>query len=425
MTTRPVRLVALCALVALAMTGCAAAEPHADPNDPAQLQVVTAWTSGPDREGLRALVDLFAQAEPGIHVFDESVAGGRSVVEKVLDTRIAADNPPDAAGVSVGSALQQRVADGELQDLTEMLDDLRVAGAFSDELLELTSVDGRVYGIPLGVQRVNVVWWNTAVLQAAGLNPRTAPATVDAWLADLEALRLSGVAYPLAVGDSTTQLQLFESVLIADLGAQGYRDLWRSTVGWQVPGVALAVDHLDRLLAYTDPTTRSQSPDEIIAKVVSGESAYTVLADTSLATFEKAGYDEGAFRAGHAPGTDGVFDLTADAFVIPAGAGHQDAAAAWLHVVASKEGQEAFAAAAGTLPARVAAGGGFDSTYQLDANWSLYLDQLVPSLASGIAASPAFTDDIADALERFTHDHAQKVFVAGLISAAGERLRQG
>ena len=420
---RYLRLAMLATALAISATGCVSDDLQPDPGDPSQLQVLTGWTSGPDRKALYDTLAVLDVAEPGIRVLDESIAGPRELVEQVLTERIANGNSPDSAAVSVGWALWSRADAGELQDLTDLLPDAEIESVFNRDLLALTSLDGGIYGIPTGVQRVNVMWSNAAILRDAGVDA-AAPADLDAWLTDLEVVRASGLEYPLAMGDATMQLQLFESVLVADLGGAFYRDLWTHGGTWSTPQISTAIDHFDQLLAYSDPTTRSMPADELVQRVVTGEAAYTVLADSSLPTFEAGPLDRD-FRAAPVPGTDGVFDLRADAFVLPTGAGHRDSAISWLEVVASTKGQAAFAAGRGAIPARTGAGAAFVIPYQVDAMWALDHELIVPSLEGGVAASPAWTDRIASAVTRFVRDHRREVLNTELRAAADEALGGG
>jgi glucose/mannose transport system substrate-binding protein len=224
----------------------------------------------------------------------------------------------------------------------------------------------------------------------------------------------------LAVGDVTTQLQLFECVLIADLGVDAYRSLWSDADAWRTLALDAAIGHFGRLLEFTQPGTSSEPAASVVAQVITGDAAYAVLADTTLATFQEAGFEDGTYAAAPAPGTRGVFDLRADAFALPSGASHPDAASQWLRTVASKEGQEVFAAAKGALPGRVGTRNTFDSEYQVAAGWSLSQDEVVPSLAAGVAASPTLTDEIAGAVERFSDDRKPAVLKNALLAAAAD-----
>jgi glucose/mannose transport system substrate-binding protein len=113
---------------------------------------------------------------------------------------------------------------------------------------------------------------------------------MDAWIADLQKLRDSGVEYPLALGNDWTQVQLFENVLVSDLGAVLYQNLWKSTKNWEGERFRVAVDHYAQLLQFVDPGSLDQEWNEATNLVVEGDAAYVIMADFALASFQQAGY---------------------------------------------------------------------------------------------------------------------------------------
>ena len=198
-----------------------------------------------------------------------------------------------------------------------------------------------------------MLWANTDLLTDAGVDPAVAPANIDAWIADLEKVRESGVEYPLALGNDWTQVQLFENVLVADLGAVLYQNLWKSTKNWEGDRLRTAVAHYAQLLEFVDPSTLNREWNEATQSVVDGKAAYVVMADFALIAFQQAGYAYGnQYTAYPTPGTVGVFDFLADSFTLPVGAVHEKAAQQWLLTVSSAEGQKALSIRKGSIPAR-------------------------------------------------------------------------
>lgn len=121
-----------------------------------------------------------------------------------------------------------------------------------------------------------------------------------------------------------------------------------------------------------------------------------------------------------APGTDGTFMWLSDSFGLAKGAPHREAALAWLRIVGSKEGQDAFNPLKGSIPARIDA----DRTLYDDyARWSLdefRSDRLVPSIVHGAAAPNSFRDVYARALIDFSRDLDEQAFIEALRDATAE-----
>jgi glucose/mannose transport system substrate-binding protein len=419
--------IAALAAIALVLVGCAGptADAGSDPNNPNQVEVFTWWASGNDKSSFKDLVGVFQGQNPDIQLIDASVRGsGGAQARAAIEARLESNNPPDSFQAAAGAGLTDYIEAGQIQDLTAWYAANGLSeGVYRAALLELLGVDGKIYSVPSDIHRVNVLWANTGLLEAAEIDPTVAPANVDAWLEDLEKLRESGVEYPLALGNDWTQVQLFENVLVADLGAVLYQNLWKSTKNWEGDRLRTAVEHYAQLLEYVDPLSLNQEWNEATQTVVDGKAAYVVMADFALISFQQAGYAYGKqYHAYPMPGTVGVFDFLADSFTLPVGAVHEKAAQQWLLTVSSAEGQKALSIRKGSIPARTDTVPGDYSPYQQTAIASLQLDTVVPSLAHGVAANPSWTKDITTAVVKFAGDGHPEALVNALIAAAHSQL---
>lgn len=424
MRARVTAVVAAVAALALVLTGCQGGDTGSDPNNPNQVEAITWWASGVEKTALYELVDEFQAENPDLQFIDASVRGtGGAKARQSIAARLDAGNPPDTFQAAAGAGLTDYVAAGQLQDLTAFYAEHGLTDVYRAALLELLSVDGKIYSVPSDIHRVNVLWSNNSLLEGAGIDPSVAPANIDAWIADLTRVRDSGVEYPLALGNGLTQVQLFESVLISDLGAVLYQNLWKSTKNWEGDRLRAAVAHYGQLLDFIDPNAGSQEWNEATQRVVDGKSAYIVMADYALSSFQRAGFVYGKqYSAIPMPGSVGTFDFLADSFTLPVGAVHDKAARAWLLTVSSAEGQRALSATKGSIPARTDTVATDYPPYQQAAIASLQLDTPVPSLAHGVAASPTWTDEITDAVLKFRSDRHPEALVNALIASAHTAL---
>ncbi|MEO5921469.1 MAG: ABC transporter substrate-binding protein [Pseudolysinimonas sp.] len=426
MRQRLTAAIAAVAALALVLVGCAGISSSAgsDPNNPNQVEAITWWTSGTEKTALYDLVAVFKQDNPGLEFVDASVAGGGGEkARKAIAARLGTDNPPDTFQTAAGAGLTEYVAHGELQDLTSFYLENGLTDHYRTALLDLLSVDGKIYSVPSGINRVNVLWTNNTLLTNAGVDPTVAPANISAWIADLEKVRESGVEYPLALGNDWTQVQLFENVLLSDLGGVLYQNLWKSTKNWEGAAIRTAIDHYGQLLDYTSPTSSSMEWDEATTSVIEGDAAYVIMADFALSSFQRVGGTTGGqFSAIPTPGTVGVFDFLADSFTLPVGAVHEGATKQWLLTVGSAEGQKALSLVKGSIPARTDTVPEDYPAYQQEAIASLQLDTVVPSLAHGVAANPRWTKAITDAVVKFAGDGHPDALANALIAAAHSQL---
>ncbi|MDO5729321.1 MAG: ABC transporter substrate-binding protein [Actinomycetaceae bacterium] len=373
--------------------------------DASQVSVTTWWEAGSEKLGLEALVEVFNEQNPDTEFINAALAGGGgSQAKQKLAADLAANNPPDTFQAHAGAELTDYIDAAQITDIAGLYDELKLRDAFPASLIDRLTVDGAIYSIPSNVHRANVVWANPTVLEEAGIDPAAVPADMDAWLADMEKIKAAGKT-PLTLGMAWTQSQLLETVLIADLGADGYNGLFDGSTAWDSDGVKKALGHFEKLLTFTDPSLYSEDWEPAMQLVVDGKAAYNVMGDWAIASFDSqnkvAGQDYIYFPV---PGTDGIFDFLADSFTLPVGAPHPGGTKAWLQTVSSKEGQIAFNKVKGSIPARsdlTDAEKGEFSDYQQNAMESFGSDTIVSSIAHGAALPVKMSNAINDAVAKF------------------------
>ncbi|MFP5415644.1 MAG: ABC transporter substrate-binding protein [Actinomycetes bacterium] len=383
-----------------------------------EVGVFTWWAEGSEKVGLSALETLFKEKYPNNTFVNLAVAGGAGSNAKA---KLAADlqnnNPPDSFQGHAGAELFDYIEANQLEPVNDVIEGLGGATVFPQDLLDLITVDGNIYSVPSNVHRSNVVWVNPAVLQQAGVATE-APASLDAWLADMEKLKAAGVQTPLAVGTAPwTQLHLFESVLLSELGTADYNKLF-SDGDWRSPKVASAVDKYARMLGYAN-TGGADDWTPATDMVIDGKAAYNVMGDWAVAQFTQRGKVDGTdYLYWPTPGTDGTFLFLADSFTLPVGAKNPAGAKDWLNLVGSAEGQKAFNLAKGSIPARTDVPAADFPAYQQTAIQSYAGDEIASSIAHGAAVQTAWSSDIMTALSKFASDKDAAGLVEGLATAA-------
>ncbi|WP_375386334.1 ABC transporter substrate-binding protein [uncultured Microbacterium sp.] len=389
-----------------------------------QVEVFTWWASGSEKIGLDALVKVFGEQYPDVEFINAAVAGGAGTNAKAtLASRLEAGDPPDSFQAHAGAELTDYVEAGQLQDLTSFYSDNKLTDVFPASLIKQLTLDGKIYSVPSNIHRANVTWVNTAVLKKAGIDPTAGPATLDAWISDLQKLKDSGVESPLALGTQWTQVQLFENVLLADLGAKGYTGLWDGSTKWDDSSVTDAINDYATLLGFTNSDYSGLEWDAATQILIDGNAGYNVMGDWAEAAFQQAGWKYGnEYTTWATPGTDGTFDFLADSFTLPVGAKDEQPAKDWLTTVSSVDGQEAFNLAKGSIPARTDVDTSAFGAYQQTALKSFATDTIVSSLAHGAAAKLSWSADIGSAVGQFATDKNVATFQTALVAAADKAL---
>lgn len=369
------------------------------------VAVATWWESGSEKKGLEQLEKIFHDQHPDFEFKNAAIAGGGgSQAKQKLSSDLSSGNPPDTFQAHAGAELSDYIEAAQIEDVSDLYDEFELREAFPDTLIDRLTVDGKIYSVPSNVHRANVVWANPAVLEEAGIDPSQPPADLDGWIADMEKVKAAGKT-PITIGMAWTQLQLLETVLMADLGADGYNGLFDGTTDWAGPEVTKALEHYEAIKNLADTSSLTEDWEPALSPVIEGNAAYNVMGDWAVAAFDSADKKYGEdYIAFPVPGTDGMFDFLADSFTLPVGADKPEGAKAWLQTISSKEGQIAFNKVKGSIPARS------DLTdeekaefgeYQQDAMKAFGEDTIVSSIAHGAAAPVAVSDEMNNACAKF------------------------
>lgn len=136
------------------------------------------------RENAEKVIAAFEEANPNITI--ESVPVGFSDIPNQVITMSAAGNAPDVVQVDAGYSAQ--LAD---EGLLAPLDDLTTEDYTSrlmPEIADLARFDGSLYAIPWFAAPFGL-WYNRDLMEDAGLDPDSPPATLDEMTSAMETLR--------------------------------------------------------------------------------------------------------------------------------------------------------------------------------------------------------------------------------------------
>ena len=365
------------------------------------VEIFSWWTGGGEAAGFEAMIEVFQEMNPDVNFVNAAVAGGAGTnARAVLATRLQAGDPPDSWQGHAGQELiGTYVAADQLEPLNFLYEENGWLDVMPETLIPLMSQDGNIYSVPVNIHRANVFFANPAVLAEYGVEM---PTTLDEWFTAMDDLQAAGMAEPLAMGEQWTALHLFETVLLASLGPDGYEALWSGEDDWSSPEVTQALEDFAKILTYTNSDSSALSWQDAGQLVIDGDAAFNVMGDWQEGFYRELGAvpNEG-YAWSAVPGTAGNFQFLSDSFVLPKGAPNRDAAIAWLEVAGSQAGQDAFNPIKGSIPARSDADVSLYGEYLQSAMADWASDRVVGSLTHGVVANDSWKAEIDTALGLF------------------------
>ncbi len=326
-------------------------EPFMDP------EILSWWAQFGEADALSALLDVYKRSHPRRGSVRHTPLEGPRRVRSELSSRMLHGRPPDTFQMIGGQPLFswiRRTTPREGMDPIDFLFGSEGWGrAFPDDVLDLVTHRGRIYAVPLDIHRTNSLFYNKRVFAENGLPPPTELDDLDE-LAPI--LRARGLM-PLAMGNKepwALTLLAFEVVLVAEAGADYYREFFAGRRSADDPEILRALRRVDRLLGYANTDAAERSWDGALDLVLEGRAAMSMMGDWAkgylISRGSRAGVDFGQTAS---PGGAGAFVFVTDVFGLPKRASHRGEAIELLKIFGSKEGQNTFNPLKGSIPARI------------------------------------------------------------------------
>ena len=161
---------------------------------------VTMWCRGATAAGVQVVVDRFHAAQDRLRIELTPVPDGQYVTK--LATAIRGRNVPDLVDIDDINSMLFIYRD-VFTDLTPLVDRLPYRDALSPGHLGLATREGRVYGVPYLADN-SLLWYNTDLLDRAGVTPETAVTSFDGLLDAARRVRaLGGDTYAWSIAGNS------------------------------------------------------------------------------------------------------------------------------------------------------------------------------------------------------------------------------
>jgi glucose/mannose transport system substrate-binding protein len=356
------RSVALVLAPALAVLSCSQSDSggQAQISEEDALELISWWSQAGEREALDELLKVYAQVEPAVAVA-RAPAKDSDTARNLIRARMQTGVPPDSFQAISGSDLMDWVDADTMEPITELAEENGWWDVFPAAVIETLSRDEKLYAVPVNIERDNNLYYNVALFNKHELEP---PRSLEDFFSVCEALQSKGIV-PLAIPaeDWVLALVAFETLMPAVSGGQYYQDFLRGNVDPRGPELRAFFEELAKVLSCSNVTDAKPGWSSAADLVYSADAAMLVMGDWAKGYFEggkdaqdlprKVWQPRRDFDVVPGLGSEGYYTFNSAVFGLPQGVQHHRAAKAFLEVVGSKEGQEAFNPVKGSVPARI------------------------------------------------------------------------
>ncbi|MFC7096090.1 ABC transporter substrate-binding protein [Halobaculum marinum] len=319
----------------------------------APVEVLHGWTGGDGATAAEALEEAFNEAHPDTELDMNPIGGGGNQnLDAVVANRLQNDNPPSSFANWPGPNLARY--EGVLGDVSDLWDEAGFTDSHVDEAVDLHQYNGAFRAVPLGSHRLNCLFYNSAVVEEAGVDPESLTSAEDL-LGALETVASETDKIPMTHGGSGTwtKAQLFGVMLLSTAGYDSYMSFVDGS-----PNRDDVVGALDALATvfenYINEDSASIGLTESNQNIIEGEAAFIHQGNWAAGAYRNAeGFDyneDWGFKT--FPGTEGMYTLHFDSFLYPSNNPSPEGTRTWLEFVGGPEAQIAFNQYKGSIPTR-------------------------------------------------------------------------
>jgi len=317
------------------------------------VEILHGWTGGDGARAAEALEEAFNEAHPDTGAdFNPIGGGGNQNLDAVVANRLQSDDPPGTFANWPGKNLLRY--EGVLGSVDDVWEENNFAETHVDEAVELHQQNGSYRAVPLGSHRLNCLFYNTSVVEEAGVDVDSLN-SVSALLDALQTVQDNTDATPMtqAMSGTWTTTQLWAAVMLGQEGYQAYMDFIEGNGSEEA--VSAAFESTAEILEnYISEDASSLDLTASNQNIINGNAAFIHQGNWAAGAYRNAeGFEyneDWGFKT--FPGTEGMYTLHFDSFLYPSDNPTSEATKTFLSFVGSPEAQIAFNQYKGSIPTR-------------------------------------------------------------------------
>jgi alpha-glucoside transport system substrate-binding protein len=209
------------------------------------VSVLATW-GGSEQDSFMAMVKPFEDAT-GVKI---EYTGTRDL-NAVLTTRVQGGNPPDLAGLPGPGQMAQYAQQGDLVDLSGVLDMSTFQNQYATTWSNLGTVDGKLVGIFIKASVKGLIWYDPQVWLADGYK---LPKTWDEMMALSKQIADAGstpwcVALESGAASGWPGTDWLEDIVLRQSSEKVYNDWWQGKIAWTSPEIKQAWETWGQIVA--------------------------------------------------------------------------------------------------------------------------------------------------------------------------------
>jgi glucose/mannose transport system substrate-binding protein len=368
------------------------------------------WSSGNDAASIAKLGEMFNAA--GGQWEQTSIAGHTANTLAKLRVDVVAGNAPPAVQLK-GPEIAEWNETGKTANLDEQAAAEGWDKVVAPELLPVMKPKGSWVAAPMNIHRINWLWGNKKVMDAAGI--KDLPKTWAEFNADCDKIIATGKICIAHLSADWTDATTFENVvygmdvdLFRKAFVEGNVDALKS------PGMVKAFDQMRLMVSkYMDKGIAGRDYDAASNMMAKGDAAFFIMGDWEIGTLTAGGFKAGTdYVCGATPNDSGKpgFILNSDSVVFFTQKDPDYIAGQKLlaHLILSPEFQTVFNIAKGSIPARldIDLSKGFNPCQQMsqkDLKDSIAAGTLVRSMAHNMTVLQKFRGAMMETITEFVN----------------------
>lgn len=367
---------------------------------PVTAEVLHWWTSGGESAALAEVRAAFT-ARGGVWK-DTPIAGGSNARAAAVNRMIGGD-PPAVFQFSVGEQLKELAGQGLVGDVQTSASTGNWDAVLPPLIAAVAKYEGRYIAAPLNIHGENWMFYNTAVLQRAGV---AVPRSWPEFMAAAKTLKAAGIT-PIALGGQPWQERiLFNSILLGVGGRAFYADVYGKLDAKAMASETMleAFRTFAALRPFVDEGSPGRRWNDATAMLIRGDAGFQFQGDWAKGEVVAAGIEPGgAIGCALAPARDTAYIMAVDAFAFAKtrDSGTQAAQALMADVLMDPQVQIAFSKRKGSIPVRSDVdAAGFDPCARLAAE--TIRDPATHLVSTGLfGVTSAVSGAIDDAISQF------------------------